>query len=153
MYVLYKMGGSTSIPADAYMCKYNKASFNQKLDIIRDAHDVSQYYAALLLLPKLPIKLDYYKNYSQVTEEYFNPTRKNELPDLGMSYYQYYQYLDALQKYYEATDIADSDRRIMLSDIFNKCYTVQKYIIEDLWEDCNGQTPYRIESQGQQPQE
>lgn len=140
-------GSSSSIPADAYICKYNKASFNQKLDIIRDAHEVSQYYASLLLVEKLPIQLDYYKNYNEQTEEYFNPTRKNILPDLDMSYYQFYQYLESLKKYYELSDNTENDRRKLLTDVFNKCYTVQKYIIEDLWEDCNGQTPYRIEPQ------
>jgi hypothetical protein len=142
------MGSSSStpaIPADAYICKYNKASFNEKLNIIRDAHDVSQYYAALLLVEKLPIKLDYYKNYSEQTEEYFNPTRKNILTDLEMSYYQYYQYLQTLQTMYESSNNTENDRRRILTEVFNKCYIVQKYIIEDLWEDCNGQTPYRIE--------
>jgi len=142
------MGGSSStvIPKDAYICKYNKQSFNEKLDIIRDAHEVSQYYASLLLIEKLPIKLDYYKNYSQATEKYFNPTRKNTLADLGMSYFQFYHYLESLQKLYESTDNSENNRRELITSVFNKCYSVQKYIIEDLWEDCNGQTSYRIET-------
>jgi hypothetical protein len=144
------MGATTStsapIPLDAYICKYNKESFNQKLDIIRDAHEVSQYYASLILMDKLPITLDYYKNYSQTTENYFNPVRKVILADLDSSYYQFYQSLESLREYYEQTDNTENDRRKIISDIFNKSYIVQKYIIEDLWEDCNNQTPYRIES-------
>lgn len=139
------MGNTPSIPADAYICKYNKESFNQKLDIIRDAHEVSQYYSSLLLIQKLPIKLDYYKNYSEETELYFNNTRKNILPDLNSSYYKFYQYLDSLGEFYENSNNTETDRLKIVTDVFNKCYIVQKYLIEDLWEDCNGQTPYRIE--------
>lgn len=133
------MGSSSSVPANAYICKYNKTSFNNKLDIIRDAHEVSQYYATLMLVQKLPVKLDLYKNYSEMTEEYFNPNRKVVLPDLEMSYHQYYQYLQTLSEYYEQSNNTENDRREILTKIFNKCYTVQKYLIEDLWEDCNGQ--------------
>lgn len=143
------MGGTVSsslpdVPADAYICKYNKSSFNEKLNIIRDAHDVSQYYASLLLVEKLPIKLLNYKNYSDATEEYFNPTRKISLNDLGSSYYQFYQYLNNIQELYEQPDNSETDRRRMLTDIFNKCYIVQKYIIEDLWNDCNEGNGYPI---------
>lgn len=135
-----------SVPAEAYICSYNKYSFDEKLDVIRDAHEVSQYYAELLLQERLPIKLDLYKNYSDHTEEYFNPTRKNVLSDLGMSYNQFYQYLNSLPTLYEKTDVSENDRRQMLTDVFKKCYIVQKYIIEDLWDDCNGQGNFRVPS-------
>lgn len=135
---------TASIPADAYICKYNKSSFNEKLNIIRDAHDVSQYYASLLLLEKLPIKLAIYKNYSDATEEYFNPTRKVYLNDLDSSYYQFYQYLNTLRDIYEQSDVSDVIRKKLLTNVFNKCYTVQKYIIEDLWNDCNEENGYPI---------
>ena len=92
--------GKPAIPEEVYICSYNKYSFNDKLDVIRDAHDVSQYYANLLLLERLPIKLDLYKNYSDHTEEYFNPTRKNVLTDLGMSYYNFYQYINSVPELY-----------------------------------------------------
>lgn len=142
------MGGNQSreIPKDAYICKYNKETFNSKLDIIRDAHNVSQYYATFLLMEKPPITLKSYLNYSDATEEYFNPTRKVVIPDLEMSYYQFYQYLQTLQQVYERNDNTDNDRRAVLTNIFNKCFVVQKKLIEDLWDDCNGQTPYRIEN-------
>jgi|688.fasta_scaffold198975_2 hypothetical protein len=137
----------SEIPAEVYICSYNKYSFKDKLDVIRDAHEVSQYYASLLLLERLPIKLDIYKNYSDHTEEYFNPTRKNVLTDLNMSYYKFYQYINSIPELYEKTDMTESDRRKLLTDIFNKCYIVQKYIIEDLWDDCNGQGDSRVPSQ------
>ena len=146
------MGGSSSIPADAYICKYNKESFDTKLDVIRDAHDVSQFYATLLLEEHLPIKLDEYKNYSNETEEYFNPTRKNILTDLGMSYYQFFQYINSIPTLYEKTDMNGLHRRKMITEVFNKCYIVQKYIIEDLWEDCNSQNGFRIPSRHQKQQ-
>lgn len=140
-----------SVPADAYICKYNKESFNEKLDIIRDAHSVSQYYAALLLVQKVPITLDFYKNYSEKTEDYFNTTRKNTLDDLGSSYYEFYQYLQTLKSVYEQGDNTETSKREILTNVFNKCYIVQKYIIEDLWEDCNNQTAYRIEPKSKNP--
>ena len=151
------MGGTTStekkIPPEVYICKYNKASFDKKLDVIRDAHEVSQYYAELLLEEHLPIKLDLYKNYSDDTEEYFNPTRKSVLSDLGMSYYQFYQYLQSFPTLYERTDMNDLDRRQLIREIFNKCYIVQQYIIEDLWDDCNSQSGFRIPSRHEQTSE
>lgn len=141
------MGQSApEIPEEAYICSYNKYSFDDKLDVIRDAHEVSQYYANLLLLERLPIKLDLYKNYSDHTESYFNPTRKNVLTDLGMSYYQFFQYINSVPSLYEKTDMNENDRRQLLTDIFKKCYIVQKYIIEDLWDDCNGQGNFRVPS-------
>lgn len=149
------MGGSApepTIPAEAFICSYNKSTFDEKLDVIRDAHEVSQYYAELLLQERLPIKLDLYKNYSDHTEEYFNPTRKNVLPDLGMSYYQFYQYINSIPSLYEKTDVTEQDRRQMLTDIFKKCYIVQKYIIEDLWDDCNGQGDFRVPSRNAPPE-
>ena len=112
--------GKPAIPEEVYICSYNKYSFNDKLDVIRDAHDVSQYYANLLLLERLPIKLDLYKNYSDHTEEYFNPTRKNVLTDLGMSYYNFYQYINSVPELYEKTDMAEKDRRKLLTDIFKR---------------------------------
>lgn len=133
-----------AIPADAYICKYNKESFNSKLNIIRDAHNVSQYYASILLSEKLPLKLSMYLNYNDLSEEYFNPTRKIILTDLDSSYYQYYQYLNTLKELYEQPDNSENDRRKILTDIFNKCYIVQKYIIEDLWDDCNEGNGYPI---------
>lgn len=141
---LPNLSSTPKIPADAYICKYNKSSFNEKLNIIRDAHDVSQYYASLLLLEKLPLKLSIYKNYNDASEEYFNPTRKTILNDLGSSYYQFYQYLNSIQEIYEQPDNSETDRRLLLTNIFNKCYVVQKYIIEDLWDDCNEGNGYPI---------
>jgi hypothetical protein len=138
--------GQSGPPAEAFICTYNKYSFNEKLDVIRDANEVAQYYANLLLQERLPIKLDVYKNYSERTEDYFNPTRKDVLPDLGMSYYQFYQYLNTISTLYEKTDVAENDRRQLLTDIFKKCYAVQKYLIEDLWDDCNQQGGIRVPS-------
>lgn len=135
------MGGtmSTIISKDAYICRYNKESFNKKLDIIRDAHEVSQYYASILLIYKLPIKLEHYKNYSEATKKYFNSVRKHKLDDLYTSYYEFYIFLQSLQELYENTYNNENDRLEIITDVFNRCYTVQKYIIKDLWEDCNRQ--------------
>ncbi len=67
-----------------------------------------------------------------------NATRKIILPDLGESYYNFYQYLqNTLKTQYESPNNKDDDRRKVIEDVFKKCYIVQKYIIEDLWESCN----------------
>lgn len=131
--------GEPSIPPEAYFCRFNKRNFNKRLDIIRDAHEVSQFYAELLLEERLPITLPEYKNYSDATEEYFNPTRKQNVADLGMSYAQFYQYLNTLQMLYEKPDVTDKDRTVLITDVFKKCYIVQRALIEDLWYDCSGQ--------------
>ena len=137
------MGNSPSTPpgppADALICKYNKSDFNNTLKIIRDAHDVSNFYADKLLLGgNLPLNLDEYKNYSALSENYFVPTRKVVLPDLGESYYNFYQYLqNTIKTQYESPNNKDDDRRKVIEEVFKKCYIVQKYIIEDLWESCN----------------
>ena len=121
------------------MCSYDKQSFNTKLDVLRDAHEVASFYAQLLLDGKFPAKLDKYKNYSDATEDYFNPTRKEVLSNLGSSYYQFYQYLNSFKGVYENSELDETSRRQIIVDVFNKCVIVQKYLIEDLWDDCNNQ--------------
>jgi hypothetical protein len=121
------------------ICSYNKQIFNTKLDVLRDAHAVTSAYAKLLLEGKFAAKLDKYTNYSDATEEYFNPTRKQVLSNLGSSYYQFYQYINSLKSVYEKTELDETSRRQIVLDVFNKCIIVQKYLIEDLWDDCNKQ--------------
>lgn len=151
------MGSSQSTPQAAQICQYNKYRFNKQLDIIRDAHNVTQFYASLLTQETLPLKLDEYKNYTDETEEYFNPTRKIVLPDLGTSYYALFQYIEkTLKDEYEDSNNKESKRRDVLTNVFNKCFIVQKYIIEDLWESCNdqgGALPFQLYPGGVTPVE
>lgn len=135
------MGSSTpSVPQAALICSYNKQKFNKLLDITRDAHNVTQFYANLLIQETLPLKLDEYRNYTDETEEYFNPTRKTTLPDLEASYYGFFQHLDkTLKEEYEASNNNDQRRREVINSVFNKAFIVQKYLIEDIWESCNDQ--------------
>jgi hypothetical protein len=139
------MGQSSS--SEALICSYNKTSFNEKLDLIRDAHDVSQFYAKLILQNRVPEKINEFKNYSDKTQDYFNITRKEILPDLDMSYYKFYEYLVTIPILYDKYGVTDNDRHKLLTDVFNKCYIVQKYLIEDLWDDCNGQGNIMVPSQ------
>lgn len=124
---------------NAPTCSYDKESFNTKLDVLRDAHEVTSFYSQLLLDGKFAAKLDKYKNYSNATEDYFNPTRREVLSNLGSSYYQFYQYLNSLKGVYENSELDETSRRQIMVDVFNKCIIVQKYLIEDLWDDCNYQ--------------
>jgi hypothetical protein len=137
------MGSSHSTPQSvqsAQICQYNKYKFNKQLDIIRDAHNVTQFYANILTQETLPLKLDEYRNYTDETEEYFNPTRKVILPDLGTSYYALFQYIEkTLKDEFESSNNKENQRRDVITNVFNKAFIVQKYIIEDLWESCNDQ--------------
>lgn len=131
---------SSSVPQAALTCAYNKNNFNKLLDITRDAHNVTQFYANILIQETLPLKLDEYKNYTDESEEYFNPTRKTNLPDLESSYYAFFQFLNrTLQEEYEASNNNDQKRRDIITKVFNKAFIVQKYLIEDIWESCNDQ--------------
>lgn len=133
---------ATDIPAEAYTCQYKKEEFNKLLHIIRDAHEVCKFYSQFLLLQKVPLRLEEYKTYSDSSEEYFNKTRKTILPELGMSYYTFYNYLNVLQKAYEGPDVTENEKRKMLTDIFNNAYIVQKLFIEDLWNTCDVQNGF-----------
>jgi hypothetical protein len=130
------------IPVEAYTCQYKKEEFNKLLNIIRDAHEVCKFYSQFLLLQKVPIRLEEYKTYSDSSEEFFNKTRKIILPELGMSYYTFYNYLNVLQKAYENPDVTENEKRKMLTDIFNNAYIVQKLFIEDLCNTCDTQNGF-----------
>ena len=140
------MGGSVplkpqspKILSEAYICKYNKNDFNILLNIIRDCHEVSQYYSQFLLMEKVPLQLPEYKNYSDDSEIYFNKIRKNIIPDLGMSYFAFYNYLSSFSRLYESTDSTENNKRKMIIEIFNNAYIIQKTFIEDIWDTCNSQ--------------
>ena len=138
------MGGSTSTLASAESCVMNKKTFNEKIDIIRDAHSLMQYYGSLLLAVRMPIKLDEYRQYSRVSEDYFNTRRKDTISDLQAinpafnNYYDFYKALGVLQIEYERNDITEADRKKKLESVFNASYVVLKLLIEELWESCDG---------------
>jgi hypothetical protein len=142
------MGSSNSVPESAKTCMYNKHDFNTLLEVIRDAHNVTQYYASVVIKEKMPPKLPEYRTYSDATEEYFlrgfpensnRDFRKIKKAELNMSYYQYYFYLSAIKSKYEAADTTENDRRALMSDAFQKCQIVHKLLIEELWESCDSQ--------------
>jgi len=149
------MGSSQSTPViqkAAKTCAFNKKTFNQILNHIRDAHEITQYYANILLKDTLPISSsglpDGFKNYTPENEKYFNSKRDQVLPDLATSYYDFYTRIKQnLVIEYDRSNQNDTDRRRIILDVFNKCYIVQKYIIEDLWETCNdlgGDEPFEL---------
>jgi len=134
------MGASAStIKKQAIICKYNKVKFNDLLNVIRDAHEITNYYANTLIQSESKSRLDNYPNYSDVTEEYFNVTRKETVPELEESYYQFYQYINSLQKMYEDPNLNNEQRNDLLSTVFNKAHIVQKNLIDDLWNTCESQ--------------
>jgi hypothetical protein len=141
------MGGmfSSNVEEVALTCQYNKRDFNTRLDIIRDAHGIVQYYAGLLLDEKLPMQLPEYRNFNADSEEYFNSKRREQNPGLTAvnprlnSYYDFYNALGNLQREYEKTDITGSERRTKITEVFKSSYTVMQSLIEDLWESCDAQ--------------
>ena len=110
--------------------------FTLLLRVMSDAHDVSQYYAELLLQDSLPIALNYYKNYSKETEAYFNMTRKIKREGIDMSYHDFYNQLEFLNYMYEAPTNNAAMRRSMILNVFDKSYKIQKMLIEELYMSC-----------------
>jgi hypothetical protein len=142
------MGSSSSVPESAKTCQYNKNQFNTLLEVIRDAHNVTQYYASVVLKEKMPPKLNEYRTYTDLSEEYFlrgfpensnRDFRKIKKAELNMSYYQYYFYLSAIKSKYEAADTTENNRRTLMNDAFQKCQIVHKLLIEELYETCDSQ--------------
>jgi hypothetical protein len=141
------MGGSASAPEITpnvleNVCTYKKDDFNNKIEILKDAHALVQYYASLLLAEKMPMNLEY-RNYNPTSEDYFNTKRKMEMGDLQAAnpkirnYYDFYNGLNNLQVEYERNDITENERRNKIKDVFNVSYIVLKLLVEDLWESCD----------------
>jgi hypothetical protein len=145
------MGGSTSqVPVEqivqiATMCKYQKQDFNTKINVIKDAHTVLQFYASILLKEKMPVQLPEYKNYSDVSEDYFNQKRKDQYEELSSinpkinNYYDFYNALRILQQEYERGDITENERRSKILNIFDISYAILKKLIEELSDSCEMQ--------------
>jgi hypothetical protein len=145
------MGSSQStIKKVATTCKYNKIKFNELLDLIRDAHTVTQFWGKLVLIDskRLPSKLEEYKNYSIPTRDYLNMTKddiKEDILDLikttgeTTSLYYFFEYLRTFSSVYEQTSMNPEDRKSLIEKVFNNCYSVQKILIEEIWDTCNVQ--------------
>lgn len=106
------------------------------LRVLRDAHDVTVFYAELLLAESLPVSLEYYKNYNKETEEFFNKTRKIKRPEIDMSFYKFYTQLANFKKIYELSENTALIRKSMLVDIFTTSYLIQSLLIQDLYDMC-----------------
>lgn len=146
------MGGSTApVPVTPQIienvCKYQKDDFNNKIEVLRDAHALMQYYANLLLTEKMPMNLPEYKNYNPTSEDHFNKNRKEEMSDLMSinpkirNYYDFYNGLNNLQGEYERNDITENERRNKIKDVFSVSYAVLRLLIEELWQSCDVQNP------------
>lgn len=145
------MGSSQStVKTIATTCKYNKKKFNELLELIRDAHEVTQFWGKLVLIDskKLPIKLEEYKNYTIATRDYFNNTKdelKDDILDLSKSesestsMYYFYDFLRTFSSLYESTSVDVDDRKVFIKKIFANCYNIQKLLIEDIWATCDNQ--------------
>jgi hypothetical protein len=130
------MGNGMSVEqvSDKVICNAN--NFETLLQILADAHDVSLYYVELLLQDSLPVALQFYKNYSKVTEMFFNRTRKEKLQDIDMSYHDFYNQLAYLNYMYEAPTNNAAIRRNIILQVFDKSYKIQKHLIQDIYSNC-----------------
>ena len=141
------MGGSSSAVSTevAQNCVFAKTDFQTKIDIIRDAHSMVQYYATLLLSEKMPLQLPEYKNYIEVSENYFNTKRKDTIQDIQdtnpklRNYYDFFNALNTLQMEYEKNEITENDRRRKVRDVFEVSYVILRLLVEELWESCDVQ--------------
>jgi hypothetical protein len=114
----------------------SKNNIQLMLRVLRDAHDVSSFYAELLLQDSLPIALQYYKNYSKETEIFFNMTRRVKRQEIDMSFHDFYNQLAFLNYTYEQPINNANMRRNILLSVFNKSYIIQRLLIEDLYNTC-----------------
>lgn len=122
--------------ADEFVCSSD--NFLLMLRVLRDAHDVSLFYAELLLQDSLPVALQFYKNYNKETEMFFNRTRKIKRPEIDMSFHDFYNQLAYLNYMYEQSINNAAMRRSMLLQVFNKSYIIQRLLIQDLYKTCMG---------------
>ena len=123
-----------SQPTYKFVC--TKDNFLLVLRVLRDAHNISLYYAELLLQDSLPVALQYYKNYTKETEMFFNASRKIKRNEIDMSFHDFYNQLAYLNYMYEQPMNNASMRRNMLLSVFNKSYIIQRLLIEDLYKIC-----------------
>lgn len=138
------MGGTSSSIEVAKTCVYNKADFETKINIIRDAHTIMQHYATILMSEKMPLKLEYL-SYSDDSEEYFNSRRKDIIQELQQAnqkirnYYDFYNALNNLSNEYEKNDITENERRSKVTEVFNISNLVLRLLVEELLESCDSQ--------------
>lgn len=137
------MGGTAS--EAPLFCKYNKQTFNKRINIIKDAHKIVQHYANYLLQEKMPIQLPEYKNFGEDSETYFNTRRKDSIPELTATnpkianYYDFYNGLSNLQREYEKGDITQAERRSKVLEVMLTAQVVLQLLIEELYQSCDGQ--------------
>lgn len=131
------MGSDSSKPEgmqNEFVC--SKDNFLLMLRVLRDAHDISLFYAELLLQDSLPVALQFYKNYSKETELFFNMSRKIKRAEIDMSFHDFYNQLAYLNYMYEQPINNAAMRRNMLLLVFHKSYIIQRLLIEDLYKIC-----------------
>lgn len=130
------MGSFSSTPLT---CVYTKQDFNNKLNVLRDAHSVTQFYAKLLLNPTVQSTLKF-KMYSENSISYFLRNVNDKKSDLNnQSYFDFNNSIVISENNYNRTDYNESAKRNLLTDTFNKCITVQKLLIEELYDSCQYQ--------------
>jgi hypothetical protein len=64
------------------LCANIQKEISVKIDIIREAHLVMQFYANQIIIEKMPVQLSEYMNFGEASESYFNTKRKEEMPDI-----------------------------------------------------------------------
>jgi hypothetical protein len=141
------MGGlfSKNTKETVMICKYQKADFNNKIQIINDAHNLLQFYASALMKDKMPLQMQEYRNFGEIAEDYFNAQRKTVLDALAgvnqkiQTYYDVYKALENLQAEYEKTDMTENERRAKITGVFEVLHVVLQLLVEELRVSCEMQ--------------
>lgn len=141
------MGNSNSRTIKkAIDCKYNKTDFMLKLNILKNAYEVSTFYGnEFASYSPLPSRLIKYLNYNDITEQFFNTTRKDDIEELIeinskiRNYYDFYIALNSLNVEYENPNLTENERRIKLKIVFEISYKIVELLIQELSISCSSQ--------------
>lgn len=133
---------NSEIKRIALTCAFKRGTIDDKLDMIKDANDVMQSYAQVLLMERMPNNLPDYKNYKSSTRAYFDSMAKVQVPQLKSANYKitnykdFYMGLEALKAEYEQPMMTEEMKRSKITDIFNLSYIVMMTLIDDVKNSC-----------------
>lgn len=124
------MGNSHSTEK-AEQCKIHKFEFNELISVILDAHDITQFYASLSLIPLHSTNITSLKNFNPHSELFFMK-KKNSNPEYLDIFYDLKKFG---QEYEKLKD--EQERRVKINDIFNKVHSILSSLVNELGSLCN----------------
>ena len=131
------MGQGQSTSKTAVTCKIQKVQLKDYIAVIQDAHNILQFYASALLLPKIPRNLPGYKSYSNLSEAVFNSRRNEPIATLSAlnlditTLYEAYIFIRDLKSSFERIE-DENGRRAKLDEVFKITYGVLDVLTTEL---------------------